>query len=140
MNSQKSLWGDLSQPEIVITPLTILKEQAAILSKATNGLLVGDVERAQSRGQQNVFSILVLRVVAPSLDGYSYSILEVNHDIRLYPLTLRNLTGDENSKQCDSEETFEQALGEILSSLAVRKVISALLSDIYADVDSDVDF
>jgi len=140
MNSQKSLWGDLSQPEIVRTPFTILKEQAAILSKATNGLLVGDVERAQSTGQQNVFSILVLRVIAPSLDGYSYSILEVNHDIRLYPLNLRNLTGDENSKQCDSEETFEQALGEILSSPAVRKVISALLSDIYADIDSDVDF
>jgi len=142
MNSQKSLWGDLSQPEIVRTPFTILKEQAAILSKATNGLLVGDVARSQSPGQQNVLSILVLRVIAPSLDDYRYSILEVCHDITLYPLELRDFSGNETySKQCDSEEAFEQALGEILSSPPVRKVISALLSDIYANTpDIDVEF
>jgi len=143
MNSQKSLWGDLSQPEIVRTPFTILKEQAAILSKATNGLLVGDVERFQNQGQQNVVSTLVLRVVAPSLDNYNYSVLEVTHNIKLYPLKLRNSATPGYEKQCDSEEAFEEALGEILSSAEVRKVISALLSDIYAntvDPDSDVDF
>jgi len=132
MNSQKSLWGDLSQPEIVRTPFTILKEQAAILSNATSGLLIGDVERFQNQSQENV---VVLRVIAPSLDNYHYSILAVTHDIKLYPLSLRNLAIDSYEKQCNSEEAFEQALGEALSSPEVRKVISSLLADIYADTE-----
>lgn len=143
MNSQKSLWGDLSQPTIVRTPFTILKEQASILSEATSGLLVGDVWRFQDHGQQNAVSNLILRIVAPSLDNYHYSILEVTHDIKLYPLTLNSLTTNSYEEQCDSEEAFEKALGEILSSPEVRKIISALLSDIYANTvepDSDVDF
>jgi hypothetical protein len=143
VSSQKSLWGDLSQTEIVRTPFTILKEQAGILSKATRGLLVGDVDRTQSPEHQNVYSVLVLRVVAPSLDNYHYSILQVHHDIKLYPLEIIDLAGDGNRKQCESEEEFEQGLGGILSSPAVRKVISALLSDIHAntpDPDPDVPF
>jgi hypothetical protein len=138
VSSQKSLWGDLSQPEIVRTPFTILKEQAGILSEATSGLLIGDVYRAQIEEPKSVVNVLVLRVIAPSLDNYHYSILEVNHDITLYPLEVRGLVGNGTySKQCGSEEAFEQALGEILSSPAVRKVISALLSDIYANTDRD---
>ncbi|MBW4514016.1 MAG: hypothetical protein KME11_02170 [Timaviella obliquedivisa GSE-PSE-MK23-08B] len=131
MNSQKSLWGDLSKPDIVRTPFTILKEQAAILSEATDGLLVGDVRRIQNQEKQNI----ELRVVAPSLDNYRYSILSVIHDIKLYPLSLNNLANDTYHRQCDSEEAFEQALGEILSSPEVRKVISTLLSEINAGTD-----
>jgi hypothetical protein len=111
MDSLKSLWGEISQTEIVRTPFTILKEQSAILAKQTKGLLVGEVSRNQIVGND---STLTLRILAASL-GYRYEVVQVD-----------------SAEQCNSEQEFEQALGKILSSPQVKRVISVLLSDIHA--------
>jgi hypothetical protein len=128
MDSLKSLWGEISQTEIVRTPFTILKEQSAILAKQTKGLLVGEVSRNQIVGND---STLTLRILAASL-GYRYEVVQVHHNVNLYPLTIVNLAVDDSAEQCNSEQEFEQALGKILSSPQVKRVISVLLSDIHA--------
>jgi len=134
MDSQKSLWGDLSNTAIFRTPFTILKEQAAVLSQQTKGLLVGEVKRYQDENEDISLS---LHVVAPSLGHYRYEVVQVYYGITIYPLNVRSMATEHPPKPCHSEQEFEQALGEILSSLQVKKVISALLSDIHASSTYD---
>jgi hypothetical protein len=154
MTSKKNLWGELPKPETIRTPYTILKEQASILSEITNGLLIGEV----INNQRDKFFVKILRIKAPSLNNYTYSVVEVQHSIKLYPVFVKNLTADPITKATDlidslrvdlrhpdlledqgykkysSEEEFENALGQILSSKGVKQVISALLAQIHADI------
>ena len=81
--SVKNLWGDLSELEIVRTPKAILNEQASLLTKATKGILVGDVEiQYQDHGQFEYN----LNVCVPTLNGYTYTILSINHKFEFYPI------------------------------------------------------
>ena len=154
MTNKKNLWGELPKPETIRTPYTILKEQASILSEITNGLLLGEV----INNQKDKFFVLILRIKAPSLNNYTYSVVEVQHSIKLYPAFVKNLTSDpitnatdfinslrvdlrhsglleeQGYKKYSSEEEFEKALGQILSSREVKQVISALLAQIHADI------
>lgn len=132
MTTKKNLWGELPKFETIRTPYTFLKEQASVLSELTNGLLIGEVINYA----KDKLLVMVLRIKAPSLNNYTYSVVEVQHSIKLYPLSVKNLTSDENQEysQCSSEEEFENALGEILSSPYVKRVISALLAQIHADI------
>jgi hypothetical protein len=159
MTSNKNLWGDLPNIETLRTPYTLLKEQASILSEITKGLLIGEV----IHNQKDKLFVIILRIKAPSLNNYTYSVLEVQYPIQLYPVFVKNLASDnfnnleknlmnaannplmsfvdyggflENQgyNKCFSEEEFENALGEILSSPEVKRVISGLLAQIHADI------
>jgi hypothetical protein len=137
MDSKKSLWGDLSQVELFRTPFTILKEQAAILSEQTKGLLVGEIQRAQDSSKVTHLS---MHILAPSLGNYRYEVVDVQHEVAIYPLIIFDKAG-QPPKRCHSEQEFEQSLGEILASQKTKKVISALLSDIQANhISDDVPF
>ena len=130
MTSKKNLWGELPNAETIRTPYTILKEQASILSKITNGLLIGEVV---VNNQKDNFFAMTLRIKAPSLNNYTYSVVQVEQPIQLYPVGIINLLRN-NVGKYSSEEEFENALGEILSSLDVKRVISGLLAQIHADI------
>ncbi len=159
MTSKKNLWGELPNTEAIRTPYTILKEQASMLSEITNGLLIGEV----IHNPKDNFFVMILRIKVPSLNNYTYSVVEVQHSIKLYPVFVNNFASDnfnnleknlknaannplmslvdyggwlENQgySKCSSEEEFEKALGDILSSQEVKRVISALLAQIHADI------
>lgn len=159
MTSNKNLWGELPKPETIRTPYTLLKEQASILSEITNGLLIGEV----TNDQRDNFFVNILRIKAPSINNYTYSVVQVQYPIQLYPVFVKNLTSDkfnnleknlinaannplmgfvdpggllvqQGYNKYSSEEEFENALGEILSSQEVKQVISALLAQIHADI------
>ena len=130
MTSKKNLWGELPNVETIRTPYTILKEQASILSEITNGLLIGEV--AFNNQTDNSLS-MTLMIKAPSLNNYTYSVVEVQQPIQLYPVAVINLLEGRMGKY-SSEEEFESALGQILSSQDVKRVISGLLAQIHADI------
>jgi hypothetical protein len=130
MTSKKNLWGELPNVETIRTPYTILKEQASILSEITHGLLIGEVV---VNSQNDKFFTITLRIKAPSLNNYTYSVVEVQQPIQLYPVAVINLLEGRMGKY-SSEEEFENALGEILSSQEVKGVISGLLAQIHADI------
>ena len=130
MTSKKNLWGELPNVETIRTPYTILKEQASILSEITNGLLIGEVV---VNNQKDTF-VMTLRIKAPSLHNYTYSVVEVHQPIQLYPVVVINLLVERRGGKYSSEEEFENALGEILSSQEVKGVISGLLAQIHADI------
>jgi hypothetical protein len=121
----KNLWGEIPTGDDIRLPIVVLREQAAMLAKATRGVLEGFV--AQSR-EDNNFE-LELRIVAPALDHYQYTILRVLHGISIYPLRLAPPdTLYRDWITCSSEEEFEQALADQLSSKSVKKVIASLLA------------
>lgn len=163
MTNKKNLWGDLPNTETIRTPYTILKEQASILNEITAGLLIGEV----IHNQKDKFFVMILRIKVPSLNNYTYSVVEVQHSIQLYPVFVNNLASDnfnnleknlmkaannplmsildyggrlENQgyRKCFSEEEFEKALAAILSSSEVKRVISALLAQIHADIPNEI--
>jgi hypothetical protein len=131
MTSKKNLWGELPKIETIRTPYTILKEQASILSEITSGLLIGEVRRVFGKDHEFMFNI---RIKAPALENYTYSVVQVQHPVKLYPVIVKSLVVEDFKRECSSEEEFENALGEILSSQEVKRVISALLAQIHADI------
>ena len=165
MTSKKNLWGELPKPETIRTPYTILKEQASILSEITNGLLIGEI----TNNHKDNFFVNIFRIKVPSINNYTYSVVEAQYPIKLYPVFVKNLTSDnfnnlekfrnleknlmnaannplmsvvdpggllvqQGYSKYSSEEEFENALGQILSSQEVKRVISALLAQIHADI------
>jgi len=60
-------------------------------------------------------------------------VVEVRQPIQIYPVAVINLL-DSRGGNYSSEEEFENALGEILSSQEVKRGISGLLAQIHADI------
>lgn len=113
----------------VNTPIAVLKELSQVLVKRTNGLLVGKVVQEAWDSQ---FS-LEFYITAPSLNNYSYQVLEIKHDLSFYPLDIRqsNVNANANlSWKAENQEELEEILKTIISSSQVKKVINGLLAQI----------
>ena len=152
-NNKENLWGDIPTSENVMrTPYTILREQAAILSESTKGLLLGEVVPLPYHPIQKAINSLnpktspfineqelrklygILRIKVPSINNYTYSLLEIEYPMQTYPVFISNLVGKEEKVKCENEEEFKTALRNILSSKEVKQVISTLFSQIQAEV------
>ena len=126
MNTPKNLWGELPLAIITRTPVVILREQANQLTELTNGLLEGEVTTHELSGEKPFF--YKLNIVAPALDGYRALVAFIMHSITLYPVILVDEINPNKSYECKDEDVFIAAIGEVLSSPGVHKLISALLS------------
>lgn len=119
------LWGDLPLTEKMRTPVGILREQAAIFDKKTNGLLLAHVN-LETMGE---LFLINFYIVAPALNNYRYLVLDVEHEIKIYPLTLRHIAAEETF-DCNNESEFEIQLNKILTSDIVRSVIIGLFAQV----------
>ena len=142
----KSLWGELPVEEIVRTPYVILKEQASILTEATNCLLVGTVVKSNDEiktridGKQYYFNFVgTLNIKVPTINNYLISILEVRYPISFYPTFVESEIVDNFSAICDSENELDIALEKVLSSQKIKRVISGLLSEVRLDKTEKID-
>jgi hypothetical protein len=76
MATTTDFWGALDAKELIQrTPLSILREQAALLGEKTGNL----VEAQVSRDTYGPEFVLALNLVVPGLDNYTYQILKVRH-------------------------------------------------------------
>jgi hypothetical protein len=106
------------------TPLTLLKEQASVLGDMTGRTVLGEVETHVMAIDINPFHhTFYLRV--PSLDNYRYELLEVSHDVRLYPAQVRAAGV---SRQVSSEDELKETLKGIFSSGETRNVLTGLVN------------
>jgi hypothetical protein len=141
------LWGKLPTGDTIRTPHAILKEQAALLTEKTNGLLIGEVERQATRewsevrtdkGSPETF-MSILYIVVPALVNYHYAVVAIRYNLTLYPLVLEDLNGlafqspHEGTKPCETEREFMAALKQVLSSARLHSVVAGLLAQIRAD-------
>jgi len=118
------LWGELPDVEEIKTPFVILKEQAELLTKKTDGLLVGEVTQHQvGQGFQ-----CMLDIVVPTLNNYKYRVLSLVYKMTLYPLNLS--PANKPSVSCSDEDEFKKELGNIFKFQETQDVISKLLAHV----------
>jgi|HubBroStandDraft_5_1064220.scaffolds.fasta_scaffold266061_2 hypothetical protein len=126
MAAQPDLWGEIPVDD-VRTPVTILREQAALLGPKTKNIIEARVSTLARDGHfYHSFDLIV-----PALDNYIYELFRVDHDVTLYPIYTPN---DEKSTfrgskiSLKTEEEFTDWLRHRLSSHETRKIISSLLA------------
>lgn len=119
----ENLWGPLPEIENVNIPPLILKKQASMLREMTKGILEANVTTFSWGNDQFKAQ---LNIVAPFLDGYQITIIEITYSFEHYPVNVINDITRENFKALN-EQDFVHIIKEILNSNSVQKVIGSLL-------------
>lgn len=120
-------------------PNSILKEQADILAKKTDGMIYGKVVNKKFTPQDKIVEYSLaseFEIVVPQLDNYSYTLFVLySKPERDYPvaITVGSNTIDDAERfvpqyECQNSEEFIEALEKILSSDEVNKNIGILYS------------
>src|SRR5260370_42103407 len=122
-DASRDFWPEIVSTLTVITPLSLLKEQAAALARKTNGLLQA---RVDSRTDITDRFIHRFKIVAPTLDNYNYQLFVASHGVDLYPVEIDCPAGfgKPASIEAGTQEEFETSLKRILASDQQLKVIS----------------
>lgn len=134
------LWPDVT-PIAIVTPSSILKTQAAALSRRTHGLLRGEVRTWATEGRGNDI-YHQLELVVPALDDYHYSLLRIHHSVTpLYPVYVDEspLHGQDDNPsarpnpnigipQLRSEDAFRDWLRRALASDETKRILESLLA------------
>jgi len=141
------LWPDLAA-EATVTPVAILRAQAANLSTRTNGLLEGRVTTGfEPLGGGRSRLRHAFQIVVPAFGGYTYQLLEVLHDPDApYPVficdsefhispgttTVASKTGTTypDYQEIASEQEFVKYLQGLFSSEKTKRLISVLLAQV----------
>lgn len=118
----ESFWV-VPQAPTMRTPLSILREQAAGLTKATSGILDGEVTTKRDTGIDDLTIGLSIKV--PALNNYVYHVLEYRQPITLYPGMLSVRVNNEYHEVADEAELV-RLLRDLLSSDEVQHIVQAL--------------
>ena len=116
------LWPANLTESNLVTPVAILREQAALLGDKTKQLVTGEVQ-TQTTGNLFVHSFYV---AAPTLN-YRYELFRVQHPAAFYPLVL---TQGQTTTQLKSEEEFKNKLKEVFSSQLTLNVVHSILAQV----------
>ncbi len=120
--SAESYWPQDVGDSSIVTPLSILKEQAAALGPLTKGLVTAEVQPTPSGNSQilaYVFSLVSATV------NYRYQMFIISHPISLYPV---NATYNSQSQSLTDENTFRGWLKGVLSSQQTKNIVAALIA------------
>lgn len=130
--------ADLAAVGTAVTPVSILKEQAAILSERTQGLVTGEVvSMPLAPGESSSLDFMVgapkcefrgrFFLLVPALDNYRYSLLEVFYPIAGgYPMVLEFSPTQERIKIV-SQQHFYSELKRLLSCEKTVTIIRSLI-------------
>jgi hypothetical protein len=120
---QIDLWPKAKFETDLVTPVSILRGQAALLGEKTRQLVSADVATS-AIGSLVEHSF---RLVVPALDNYKYELFRVTHKVdELYPL-IGHFEG-KGIPGLRDQSAFVQWLKEILSSDATLKKIDSLMA------------
>lgn len=122
MAAQTDFWGELGTAELR-TPVTIMREQAALLGAKTQNVIEASV-----RTDTSIVNWFVhhFDLIVPSMDNYSYELFRVQHQIELYPVY--TTVPSVGQLQLETEEQFREWLRGKLSSSETKRIIANLLS------------
>ena len=120
---QIDLWPKAKFETDLVTPVSILRRQAALLGEKTQQLVTADVSTSTIGGLvEHSF-----RLVVPALDNYKYELFRVTHKVdQLYPLI--GFFEDKGIPGLRDQSAFVQWLKEILSSESTLKKIDSLMA------------
>ena len=118
--AMKDLWPDDIGQTNIITPVSILREQAAALGGKTDNLVTAEVISSADA----TYFTHSFQLIAPAL-SYKYQLFYVRHTITLYPIQgiYKN-----TAKTITSESELIQWLGEVLAATETKNIIRALIA------------
>jgi len=122
-DSIPDLWPQDIGEASLQTPVTILRQEAALLGEKTNQLVTAEVT-TQSQGQTFLHSFVI---VAPALDNYKYELFKVQHGISFYPMTVIVQGGGNN---IGSQAQFIEILRMIFTSPNTKNIVQSLIAQI----------
>ena len=118
----KDLWPMEFSPQRQTPPVTILRQQAALLGRKTKNLVEGDV--VTSTTAEGMFEH-TFYFVAPALDDFRYRALKVVHGIVFYPLELK---AGKMIATCNDEDEFTDILQYVFAAEETHNVIASLIA------------
>ena len=122
MATQPDFWGNLDV-QTITTPVSILREQAALLGKKTKNVIEAQVDTDAAGGKfHHSFNLVV-----PTLDDYTYQLFAIRHEIDLYPVSVVWSGG---GIALSTEQDFKDWVQATLSSSQTRRIITNLLSQV----------
>jgi|ERR1017187_2105105 hypothetical protein len=119
-----SLWPDDIGKSALVTPVSILKEQASALGTATQQLVKGEVE-TDTRGNQFVHHF---NLVVPTLSNYTYELLTVQHSIELYPVYANSPKISGVTERIENQDDLKEWLKMVFASEKTRSVVQSLIA------------
>jgi hypothetical protein len=127
-----NFFSSIIEAEISIKPpITILKEFSNDLALATQGLLIGKIEKNMRYSDTSV--ALSFYIVAPSLNNYNYNAFRIDHDLtNPYPLEIKT-SNDEFSEEPKTPEELVKSLEKIFSLPEIKGLINGLLAQVKSD-------
>jgi hypothetical protein len=135
----KDLWPkEIKTEKHCVAPLTILKEQAALLGGKTSNIVKAEViQKPLTAGNyEDWAAIYHFELTAPAWGGYRYVLFRFFTDIPLYPVAVEvdmdiaqeNLGRPEQTLiKIRSQKELEETLVKIFSAGKTKEVINALL-------------
>jgi hypothetical protein len=116
------LWpSDIADTKLV-APVSLLKEQAALLGEKTKQLLKAEVI-TQTTGTLLVHSFYL---VAPTL-GYRYELFNASHHASFYPLNVNYIS---TTTRVMSEAELKEKLKEIFASQHTVNIVQSILATV----------
>lgn len=136
IQSHRDLWPkNLGTTGKAIAPITILREQAALLGEKTQNIIEAEVySQATPQNPGNISTTFYL--VAPALDNYKFALFQINHKIEnLYPVNLHSETLG-IKKAIFEEEDLLSTLEQVFSHEKTMNIINSMLvqSEPFAEV------
>jgi hypothetical protein len=120
-DEERDLWPKDIGAGNLVTPVAILREQAALLGQKTQQLVTAEVT-TQTRQEKFAHSF---HLVAPALDNYKYEIFSVHHGITFYPM---QVVYQGTAHQVGSQDAFLNFLRTIFTSTATKNIIQSLIA------------
>ncbi len=129
INPHDDLWPDnIAQIGNLVTPLSILKEQATYLTKKTKSLLKGSVVNWSDEYDRWAYNYAFF-IEAPVLSNYRYHLFTIHHDTKLYPLVITEFTGDDFS-EITSQDKLLEVLKIMFNHAETKSVIRSMLAQV----------
>lgn len=120
----KSLWPDTIGVVKETPPVSILREQAALLGEKTRNLVTAEVDSAARYG--SFYDTFYL--VAPALDNYMFELFKTSRNIEsFYPITFSSDKLDIKQQEIASEDELLKVLANIFSHPKTINIIESML-------------
>jgi hypothetical protein len=139
--NQLDLWPTVPLPTVAYsTPLSILREQSALLEKKTNGIVTAQVvvrtddpfttlalmREGIMKTQSNKGFAYSFYLTAPALEQYQYLLFKVAQPLEMYPLLITD--SPEDQIKVESEGEFIEALRRIFGHEKTQQVLQAMIA------------
>lgn len=124
----EDFWPPLGEIPDVKTPGSILSEQGQYLEKASQGFLKTEVNSIVCMNTASRKEVLkhTFKITAPFLENYSIALLNIEHDIFMYPLMI-NFRLDVKSHTIHNEQELIDVLKQLFNHGKTTEIIKKML-------------